>query len=126
MAGPPAGGQAGPPRHRMNIWQGAFPARNTGALAGAGRPQTRLSSPALPAAQSGGADAGGGDGWRFTAPPDAFLAQNGLGLRNMLGNVWEWVRRLDEAGFHSLPLSLGPMAGNPQTEVRRGGWVAFR
>ena len=58
--------------HRMNIWQGAFPHSNTGE-----------------------------DGWRFTAPSDAFPAQNDLGLRNMLGNVWEWVEdwwTIDHAG----------------------------
>jgi sulfatase modifying factor 1 len=48
--------------HRMNIWQGHFPISNT-------------------------AD----DGWAFTAPADAYPAQNDLGLRNMVGNVWEWV-----------------------------------
>ena len=48
--------------HRMNIWQGTFPTANI-------------------------AD----DGWVFTAPADAFPPQNDLGLRNMVGNVWEWV-----------------------------------
>jgi formylglycine-generating enzyme len=43
-----------------NIWQGAFPERNTEA-----------------------------DGFYFTAPVDAF-APNGFGLRNMVGNTWEW------------------------------------
>ncbi|SFZ85137.1 Formylglycine-generating enzyme, required for sulfatase activity, contains SUMF1/FGE domain [Devosia enhydra] len=43
-----------------NIWQGAFPERNTRA-----------------------------DGYLGTAPVDAF-APNGYGLYNMCGNVWEW------------------------------------
>ena len=48
--------------HRMNIWQGRFPTTNTG-----------------------------DDGWAFTAPSDAYPPQNDLGLKNMIGNVWEWV-----------------------------------
>lgn len=47
--------------HRMNVWQGTFPSRDTGA-----------------------------DGWRGTCPVDAF-EPNGYGLHNMTGNVWEWV-----------------------------------
>ncbi|MGR3570527.1 formylglycine-generating enzyme family protein [Brevirhabdus sp.] len=43
-----------------NIWQGRFPAANTGA-----------------------------DGWKGTAPARSF-APNGFGLYNMVGNVWEW------------------------------------
>ncbi|CAA9370447.1 MAG: Sulfatase modifying factor 1 precursor (C-alpha-formyglycine- generating enzyme 1) [uncultured Nocardioidaceae bacterium] len=46
--------------HRMNVWQGTFPADDTGA-----------------------------DGWRGTCPVDAFPA-NGHGLHNTTGNVWEW------------------------------------
>jgi formylglycine-generating enzyme required for sulfatase activity len=46
--------------HRMNVFQGTFPARNTAA-----------------------------DGFVGTAPVDAF-EPNGFGLWNMTGNVWEW------------------------------------
>jgi sulfatase modifying factor 1 len=46
--------------HRMNVWQGAFPAENTGA-----------------------------DGFYGTCPVDEF-PPNGFGLHNMTGNVWEW------------------------------------
>ena len=46
--------------HRMNVWQGTFPAENTLA-----------------------------DGFLGTCPVDAFPA-NGYGLHNTSGNVWEW------------------------------------
>jgi formylglycine-generating enzyme required for sulfatase activity len=46
--------------HRMNVWQGTFPAKNT------------LE-----------------DGFLGTCPVDAFPA-NGYGLHNTSGNVWEW------------------------------------
>jgi len=46
--------------HRMNVWQGTFPGRNTAE-----------------------------DGYVATAPVDAYAA-NGYGLYNMTGNVWEW------------------------------------
>ena len=47
-------------QHRMNVWQGRFPAENSAA-----------------------------DGWRGTCPVDAF-PPNGYGLHNTTGNVWEW------------------------------------
>jgi sulfatase modifying factor 1 len=46
--------------HRMNVWQGDFPASNTVA-----------------------------DGYYGTAPVNAY-EPNGYGLFNMTGNVWEW------------------------------------
>jgi formylglycine-generating enzyme required for sulfatase activity len=46
--------------HRMNVWQGSFPGRNT-------------------------LD----DGWLGTCPVDEY-EPNGFGLMNTSGNVWEW------------------------------------
>lgn len=59
--------------HRMNVWQGNFPEHNSG-----------------------------DDGWVGVAPVDAYGAQNEYGLRNLVGNVWEWVddpweARVDDA-----------------------------
>lgn len=51
--------------HRMNVWQGTFPAVDTG-----------------------------DDGWRGTCPVDAF-PPNGYGLYNTTGNVWEWCADTD-------------------------------
>lgn len=48
------------PLYRINIWQGEFPFKNTAE-----------------------------DGWETTAPVNSF-PENGYGLHNMVGNVWEW------------------------------------
>jgi formylglycine-generating enzyme required for sulfatase activity len=57
--------------HRMNVWQGRFPAENTEA-----------------------------DGWYGTCPTDAF-EPNAFGLHNMTGNVWEWTASDFEPGSAS-------------------------
>lgn len=56
----PWGDALEPDSHRMNVWQGEFPASNSMA-----------------------------DGFYGTAPVDAF-PPNGYGLHNTTGNVWEW------------------------------------
>jgi formylglycine-generating enzyme required for sulfatase activity len=81
--------------HRMNVWQGDFPHRNTG-----------------------------GDGYQATAPADAF-APNGFGLYNTTGNVWEWTADRFSAHWHARDNARtrqdpqGPPAG--PTVVLRGG-----
>jgi formylglycine-generating enzyme len=57
--------------HRMNVWQGRFPAENTGA-----------------------------DGFYATCPVDEF-PPNGFGLHNMTGNVWEWCSDWFRSGLHA-------------------------
>jgi formylglycine-generating enzyme len=78
--------------HRMNVWQGDFPMRNTAA-----------------------------DGYVGTAPVDAF-PPNGYGLHNTTGNVWEWTADwFDPRWYRSSPREspLGPPAG--ERRVTRGG-----
>ncbi|XP_013421270.1 sulfatase-modifying factor 1 [Lingula anatina] len=48
--------------HRLNMWQGEFPKENTKA-----------------------------DGFDGPAPVTSYPPQNKFGLKNMVGNVWEWV-----------------------------------
>ncbi len=77
--------------HRCNVWQGDFPRRDEGV-----------------------------DGYRGTCPVGAF-EPNGLGLYNMIGNVWEWCAdwfapRLPPAGARD---PKGPSAG--VARVIRGG-----
>jgi formylglycine-generating enzyme required for sulfatase activity len=57
-------------RHRMNVWQGVFPSRNTCK-----------------------------DGYYGTAPVGTF-PPNGYGLYQMTGNVWEWCSDWFSPDFH--------------------------
>src|SRR5262245_56218810 len=80
--------------HRMNVWQGEFPTRNTLA-----------------------------DGWLGTCPAGAFPA-NGFGLHNTSGNVWEWCGDWFDPTFHAAADAPhrnpnGPPAG--EAKVTRGG-----
>jgi formylglycine-generating enzyme required for sulfatase activity len=78
--------------HRMNVWQGTFPAENSNA-----------------------------DGWYGTAPVNSF-PPNGYGLHNATGNVWEWCADWfapDSYGTSPGEDPIGPDAGTHR--VMRGG-----
>lgn len=78
--------------HRMNVWQGAFPAQNTEA-----------------------------DGHYGTCAVDAF-PPNGYGLHNVTGNVWEWAADWFAAGFRSEEREhdpAGPPSGT--LKIQKGG-----
>ncbi|WP_081866237.1 formylglycine-generating enzyme family protein [Blastococcus sp. URHD0036] len=95
--------------HRMNVFQGEFPARDTG-----------------------------DDGHVGTAPVDAF-APNGFGLYNTTGNVWEWcadrfatgrVERVMRGGSYLCHASYCERyrcaARSPNTPDSSAGNVGFR
>jgi formylglycine-generating enzyme required for sulfatase activity len=78
--------------HRMNVWQGEFPARNT-------------------------LD----DGFLGTAPVDAF-PPNGLGLYNATGNVWEWTADWFHPTFRARGRRRDPTGPPHGTDrVQKGG-----
>lgn len=66
-------------KHRANIWQGEFPFKNTAE-----------------------------DGWATTAPVDSF-PENGYGLFNMVGNVWEWTNDFWSV-HHDQAFSVNPVS----------------
>lgn len=77
--------------HHINIWQGDFPNKDTG-----------------------------DDGYNGTAPVSAFPA-NKFGLKNMIGNVWEWTNDWWTSNHLSKSASnpLGPPNG--KDKVKKGG-----
>ncbi len=82
-------------KHRCNIWQGDFPANDTGA-----------------------------DGYTGTAPARSYPA-NDFGLYNVSGNVWEWVADWFSPDYHTRDPSAsaenptGPPTGT--SRIIRGG-----
>ncbi len=79
-------------KHRMNVWQGKFPDRNTRA-----------------------------DGHMGTAPVDAY-GPNGFGLYNVTGNVWEWCADWFGADYYAASPEHNPPGPDSGTHrVMRGG-----
>ncbi len=78
--------------HRMNVWQGDFPGRNTGA-----------------------------DGFVGTAPVGSF-SPNGYGIHNMTGNVWEWTEDWFHPTFRERDRRRDPAGPpNGTSRVQKGG-----
>jgi sulfatase modifying factor 1 len=78
--------------HRMNVFQGKFPAENSAA-----------------------------DGYAATAPVDAF-PPNGFGLYNVTGNVWEWCSDWLGLDYYERSESTNPPGPEDgELRVQRGG-----
>lgn len=78
--------------HKMNVFQGHFPAKNTG-----------------------------DDGWTAIAPVRSF-PPNDYGLYEMTGNVWEWTSDWFDPGYYQRSPRADPKGPDQgQTRVIRGG-----
>ncbi|KAL4226820.1 Formylglycine-proteinrating enzyme [Mactra antiquata] len=79
-------------QHWMNIWHGEFPKENTE-----------------------------DDGFKGTAPITEYPEQNKFGLKNMIGNVWEWTQDWWEVEHSTDPKTnpKGPSTGTDK--VKKGG-----
>jgi formylglycine-generating enzyme required for sulfatase activity len=78
--------------HRMNVWQGDFPARNSEE-----------------------------DGFAGTSPVDSF-PPNAYGLHNMTGNVWEWTADWFHPTFRQRDRRRDPMGPpNGTLRTQKGG-----
>lgn len=94
----PWGDKLEPGEHRMNVWQGEFPAHNSRA-----------------------------DGFYGTAPVDAY-PPNGFGLYNATGNVWEWTAdRFDIASrtADAVRNPTGPASGTFRV-IKGGSYLCHR
>ena len=81
-------------RHMCNVWQGRFPGLNTAE-----------------------------DGHVGTSPVTAF-PPNGYGLRDMIGNVWEWCRDAFLVEYHQVTASPDPwVCDGPERSLRGGSFL---
>jgi formylglycine-generating enzyme len=88
----PWGDELEPGEHRMNVWQGEFPSRNTAA-----------------------------DGFEGTAAVTSF-PPNGYGLFNTTGNVWEWTADWFHPTFRQRDRRRDPAGpGQGTSRVQKGG-----
>lgn len=79
-------------KHYMNIWQGQFPEENTGE-----------------------------DGFQTTGPVTSYENQNQFGVKNIVGNVWEWTADWWRVVHAKGPLK-NPKGPEPTKEkVKKGG-----